>query len=80
MTERLTERQRELMRHALGLSQKKESYRNYFAAAPGTDDFHEWVNMQLSGAAMRGRTINQPPNELVIFHVTEAGRRALEER
>lgn len=64
------------MRHALGWP---KCYRNYFAAEP-TTQAPSWDGLVAMGLATRGRTINQPPHELYIYHVTDAGRRTLEER
>lgn len=64
----------ELMRHALGWP---KNYRNYFAASPGGHDALAWERLVKRGHAERGKVINQPPHELQIYHVTDAGRAAL---
>jgi len=49
---RLTPAQVKLARHALGLGDgRKASYRNRFAASPGTPDHAEWMRMYRKGAA-----------------------------
>jgi hypothetical protein len=76
---RVSEKQADLMRHALGLSQSKESYRNYFAAEPEGDDTPTWEELVGLGFAVKGRIINRPPNELQLYHVSPAGRAVLKE-
>lgn len=61
------------MRHATAWP---KNHRNYFAAEP-TTQAPLWDQMVEMGLASRGRTINEPPNELYIYHVTEAGKAAL---
>lgn len=72
----LSEAQRHVMLHALGLDREKKSYRNGYAAEPDTPDYETWVGLETAGYAQRGRTI---PGGLVPFRVTESGRRALQE-
>ena len=48
----MTENQRELARHALGLPNKQRtSYRNHFCAGAGHSDYPEWVVMVEQGDA-----------------------------
>lgn len=50
----MTEEQRELARHALGLRNgKKASYRNHFVCGPGHSDFDNWQAMTDAGQAKR---------------------------
>lgn len=50
----MTERQRELARHALGFPNKKNtSYRNHFCSGPGHKDFEEWLKMVEQGDAVK---------------------------
>ncbi|CUA90167.1 hypothetical protein Ga0061061_11193 [Chelatococcus sambhunathii] len=54
MTIILTERQRHLARHALGLpNRSRRSYRNHFVAGPGHGDYDDWMAMVSAGAARR---------------------------
>lgn len=64
----------DLMKHALGWP---KLYRNYFAADQGYEDERAWRGLIARGLAQEGRTINEPPNELIIFHVTDAGKAAV---
>lgn len=64
------------MRHAMAWPKRT---RNYFAAEP-TTQAPLWDQMVEMGLAYRGRTINQPPNELHIYHVSKAGEAALREQ
>lgn len=72
----LTDKQRGLARHALGLDgQRRVSYRNHFVAGPGHDDYVDWKGMVEIGAAIR-----KPGNALTggdeIFYLTWAGANA----
>jgi len=50
----MTEQQRKLARHALGLNGKRKmSYRNRFYAATGDSDHAEWMAMMHAGQADR---------------------------
>jgi len=50
----VTEIQRELARHALGLpNKKKESYRNHFCTGPGSTDFDDWEDLVAKGLATK---------------------------
>ena len=64
--------QKELARHALGLTKQKRSYRNHFVAGPGHSDYVHWLVMVEQGDAHR-----RPGTEISggddIFWLTEAG-------
>jgi len=50
----MTDKQRKLARHALGLPNKKNtSYRNRFCTGPGSEDYQEWQEMVAHGEAIR---------------------------
>lgn len=50
----MTPQQRDLARHALGLSSTcTRAYRNSFVTGPGTDDHAEWLKMVGAGEAVR---------------------------
>jgi hypothetical protein len=73
MSEQLTERQRTMLRHALGLNIADVPYRNWFAA--GAKDLPVWlelVAMDFAAEATKSTFRN--------FHVTDAGREALTRR
>lgn len=53
----MSERQRDLARHALGLKNGRgrwpKSYRNHFVASEGHTDWPDWMLLQLAGLAKR---------------------------
>lgn len=54
----MTDKQRELARHALGLPNKKNiSYRNHFCVGVGGDGYADWEEMVANGDAVK-RTSN----------------------
>ncbi len=73
---KLTPRQRELARHALGLNgERKSSYRNRFVAGPGHDDHPEWMRLCRKGAAER-RTARAVLGGSDLFWLTRQGAEA----
>lgn len=69
----LTRRQRELIRHAIGLNGKrKKSYRNRFWAAPGSTSYDEMCDLVALGAATFG--IASPT--MKEFNITSTGAHA----
>jgi hypothetical protein len=66
----LTERQRQLVRHALGLDGRaKTTHRNHFAVGPGCDDYEDWMDLVAKGYA-RHRGGSSTPDSVDIFWVT----------
>lgn len=64
---RMTPRQIELARHALGLpSRDRRSYRNHFVAGTGHRDHADWMEMVANGYATRRDGAD-------LFHLTLAG-------
>lgn len=50
----MTETQRKLMRHALGLPNKqKTTYRNHFCIGVGSDGYEEWEELVSKGLAVK---------------------------
>jgi hypothetical protein len=50
----MTDKQRELARHALGFPNKRNtSYRNHFCTGPGDTNFPKWEAMVASGEAIK---------------------------
>jgi hypothetical protein len=50
----MTQEQRELARHALGLpNQRNTSYRNHFVTGEGSSDYPHWIKMVEAGYAKR---------------------------
>lgn len=70
MADRATERQLRMLRHALGLDQAKESYRNHYCANPGDTDCARLVAYGLMEHVRTG----VPTGGLETFRVTELGR------
>lgn len=69
----LTDRQRELARHALGFpNARNQSYRNHFCVPAGCDDHAEWEKMVTAGYAVK-----RSPSDLTggddLFHMTIKG-------
>ena len=61
MTAEMTDRQRELSRHALGLpNDRRVTYRNRFIVGPGMTNFQEWEDLAEKGLAVKsaGETAN----------------------
>lgn len=49
----MTPYQIDLARHALGLNRQRVSFRNYFVAGPGHNDYAGWMDMVEKGVATR---------------------------
>ena len=69
----LTDRERHVMRHALGLNISDTPYRNYYAASSGA--IPVWEGLVARGLADRSE--DSRPNRWQIYGVTDAGRAAL---
>ncbi|MCD8139297.1 MAG: hypothetical protein LUE17_05895 [Planctomycetaceae bacterium] len=69
-----TKREREIMRHALGLSSKDSSYRNYFSTGPESDDYEVCQGLVEKGLM----TVRKLPfcNNF-LYYVTDAGKAEL---
>lgn len=67
-----TERQVEILRHALGINRGKEEYRNHFVTGPGSTDWDD-CNELVSLGCMTKRPYNLAPGDFV-FHLTELGK------
>lgn len=48
----LSDRETDVVRHALGLTRKEEAYRNYFSADVGSDDDKTWLGLVRKGLAI----------------------------
>lgn len=73
----MTDQQRKLARHALGLGDGiKKSYRNRYCAALETEQEREWNVMAIHGFAVRDET----QKRTVFFRLTERGARAALDR
>lgn len=72
----MTNEQREVMRHALGLGRGSREYRNHFVTGPGTTDYPHCEALVAAGL-MKRRDGNPLSGGDPIYSVTEAGRVAL---
>lgn len=72
----MTNEQREVMRHALGLNRGSREYRNHFVTGPGTTDYPHCEALVAAGLMTR-RDGNQLSGGDQIYSVTDAGRAAL---
>ena len=72
----MTNKERELLRHALGADSDSPGYRNYFAASPGTPNDRAWKAMVASGLA-RGPWSREVADALRFYSVSEAGQDAI---
>lgn len=75
---KLRDNETQIMRHALGLTERGASNRNHFCTSPGSDD---WDAIQ-SLCALGLMKLTMKPSELTggghVFSVTTSGRRRLE--
>lgn len=74
----MTPEQREVMRHALGLTRGSREYRNHFVTGPGSTDYPHCEALVQAGLMRRyeGHALSGGDP---IYSVTEAGRAALRE-
>lgn len=68
----LTDRQKDILRGALGLRRSKKPYRNHFATNPRSKDFQDCQQMEALGLMK-----SAPSETMVWFVVTEAGAKAI---
>jgi len=71
----MTNEQRDVMRHALGLGRASREYRNHFVTGPGTTDYPHCEALVAAGL-MRRREGNPLSGGDPIYSVTDAGRAA----
>lgn len=71
----LSDRERQVMQHALGLDQSLTPYRNHFCA--GHADTETWDGLVARGLATRREEGDLPHGAFITYHVTDAGRTAL---
>lgn len=70
-----TKRQRDILRHALGLDRERKPYRNHFCTGEGSMDYPECRALEAMGL-MASHKKSWIPD--IIFVVTEAGKREIE--
>ncbi len=68
----LTDEQKDIIRHSLGLGYSKKPYRNYYCASFGDPKLKELARI---GAMTEGRIINRGENQYYL--VTPAGAEAV---
>jgi hypothetical protein len=72
----MTQKQIELIRHALGLGRGHTvSYRRYFVAGGGHEDHEDWLAMERDGCAIQRKFSVLPAGD-VLFIVTRKGAEA----
>jgi hypothetical protein len=70
----ITDRERELMEHALGPANKPR-FRNYYCCTVGGTDYHDWLLLAKLGLARKSHLINDEQD--AIFNVTPEGEQAV---
>lgn len=72
----MTDEQRDILRHALGLGRGSREYRNHFVTGPGSTDYLHCEALVAAGM-MAKRSGNPLSGGDDIYSVTDAGRAAL---
>lgn len=72
----LTEREKKILRHALGLNCGPEAYRNFYISGPDTDEFDVLEDLATRGFVVKRRYALDQVNECYIFHATDKGQEA----
>lgn len=75
----ITDNQREILRHALGLGRNSDAYRNYFVTGPGSDDYADCEALVAAGL-MTKRSGGPLSGGDPVYRVTDAGQDALVNR
>lgn len=70
MADSLTEQERHILQHALGLDRARVSYRNRYSATPQSDTYPLCMGLVTKGLMERGAF----HETMIHFHVTDAGR------
>lgn len=74
----MTDKQRELARHALGLPNKKNTtHRNYFVIGVGSDGHNEWMKLVTQGLAIK-RTAEPFAGDDLFYLTMDGARLVLE--
>lgn len=71
----ITERQRSILAHSLGLDRAKKPYRNRFCTEEGSKDFDDCQALVERGFMQKSKPVDWIPD--AIFIVTEKGRLAV---
>lgn len=72
----MTDTERRILLHTLGLDQSPNSYRNFYLTGPGCTDYDEVKEMVANGLLIQGRKAvpYQGIQEMHYYHATEAGQ------
>lgn len=70
-SETVTDDERDLLRHALGLDRARVSYRNHYSVSPIADTYPICVRLHAKGLLERSATY---ASTMILFHVTDAGK------
>lgn len=73
--EELTEKQKEIIQHALGLNRAKKPFRNRFVTGPGSKDFEVLESLEANGCAKRNE--HWLTGGDIFFWITEKGAEAV---
>jgi hypothetical protein len=71
-----TDREQDIILHALGLDRGEKSYRNYYAASEGHKSYKELENLASHGLMVNRKDLFNDFGGLV-YHVTESGKTAV---
>lgn len=72
----ITERQKHILEHALGLSRSKRAYRNHFVTGHGSTDYADCCALEGAGLMSRLATSDLTGN-MDCFYVTDLGKRVV---
>jgi len=68
----ITEAQRDILRHALGVGRGRAGWRNHFVTGPGSDDYSDCESLVAAGL-MTKRIGNPLSGGDPVYRVTDAG-------
>ena len=71
----LSDRERDILRHTLGLDRARVSYRNHYSSTPQADSY--LICMGLVAKGLMERTAGYAET-MICFRVTDAGREAVQ--
>lgn len=67
----LTDEERDLLRHALGLDRTRVSYRNHYSVSPTAATYPLCQRLLAKGLLERSASYTET---MILFHVTDAGK------
>jgi DNA-binding PadR family transcriptional regulator len=70
----MTQEETHILKHALGLDQAKESYRNYYYAGSDHEDFDTLEKLVTEGLLTRRRDTFDEMSISYVYSVTEKGK------